>query len=336
MTDEGLLVAVLDVGHGNSAILQDGADTVIVDAPQGGALVEALQGLGISQIRTAFISHADSDHFGGIVALPSLPSISVGEVRVNPDSPRRTKVFGDLRVAVEDARSRSGTQLRLEVTTELGDSLSVGRLRIEILHPRAAVAASGVGGITIDGARLSANSMSVVLRISLDDEPLLLLPGDLDEVGLNSIAAETDLSAETLVFPHHGGHPGAGSAYEFAAKLCERVRPQTVIFSLGRRRFENPRPEIIHGLRSVVPDAYVACTQLSRRCSEVVPDDEPTHLGTLPAAGRRMSLCCAGSIMILPRRQSAMAAHQNFITNFVPTPLCRATSGPRLFATIHE
>ena len=54
-------VSVLDVGHGNCAVVLDDR-TVVVDAGPGATLLEFLQNEGVTEVEVVLISHADEDH----------------------------------------------------------------------------------------------------------------------------------------------------------------------------------------------------------------------------------------------------------------------------------
>ena len=63
---------VLDVGHGNCAVLRDREAVTVIDCPPPATtLVETLEVLDINIIDQILISHADIDHAGG---LPSADS----------------------------------------------------------------------------------------------------------------------------------------------------------------------------------------------------------------------------------------------------------------------
>jgi len=93
----------------------------------------------------------------------------------------------------------------------------------------------------------------------------LLLPGDMDWVGLdNLLEACPQPNARVLVFPHHGGTPHGGREREFARTHVPGVKPELVLFSIGRGVHNTPRPEIVAGVRAAAPSAHVMCTQLSK------------------------------------------------------------------------
>ena len=76
-------LAILDVGHGNSAILIDSEGVVVIDTGLGSSLLEYLEESGVTTIDAVLISHADEDHIGGLVQLLSSSKFRVRSVRLN-------------------------------------------------------------------------------------------------------------------------------------------------------------------------------------------------------------------------------------------------------------
>src|SRR6185436_11845015 len=70
-------LTILDVGHGNCAVLRDDRGAVIVDTGVGVTLLEFLEQCGITAIDAVLISHSDSDHVAGLIKLLSQPHIEV-------------------------------------------------------------------------------------------------------------------------------------------------------------------------------------------------------------------------------------------------------------------
>src|SRR5713226_5289678 len=97
---------ILDVGHGNCAVLRDTDSTVIIDCPASSTLMATLRYLKIREIASIIISHADSDHIGGVTNLLSNPDIKVQQVFLNVDALKRTEVWQDLRFTLRDVRKR--------------------------------------------------------------------------------------------------------------------------------------------------------------------------------------------------------------------------------------
>ena len=60
---------ILDVAHGNCAIVIGEESVVIIDAPQGGVHVDTLKTRGIKEVHAIVVSHADADHMQGVTTL---------------------------------------------------------------------------------------------------------------------------------------------------------------------------------------------------------------------------------------------------------------------------
>ncbi len=101
-----------------------------------------------------------------------------------------------------------------------------------------------------------------------------------------------------MVFPHHGGRSAEYDVVAFTATLCKLTKPSTVIFSIGRNKHFNPRPEVVQTVRSIIPDVRIACTQLSRNCANDLPKNKLKHLLSFFAKGKANRECCAGTFII--------------------------------------
>ncbi|MEG5001287.1 ComEC/Rec2 family competence protein [Microcoleus sp. B4-D4] len=319
---------ILDIGHGNCAIVRDTEGVIVIDSAHGATLIETLAHLSIREISHILISHADEDHIAGIIDILLDRNIKVTNIYINSDAQRKTRTWEALRRAVRDARQRSGTRVVVGLTTELTNQLNVGQVKVEILAPTPELAMSGAGGQDLQGRRLNPNSTSAVIGLVHDSHRVAILAGDIDQVGLNNLLEErSDLKADILVFPHHGGRPGGADSQAFAQQLCDLVQPNLVVFSIGRGRFGNPRQDIVEGVVTSLPTAHILCTQLSSNCADSVPDSEPAHLNALPARGRTSNSCCGGTVSIkiagnTTTYAAGIAGHQQFIDR-VSNPLCR-------------
>jgi beta-lactamase superfamily II metal-dependent hydrolase len=326
-------LVILDVGHGNSAILQDTSAVTVIDCPPPTTLIETLERLGIDTVDNVLISHADLDHAGGLPNL--LDEITVHNVYINPDADNKSKTWVDVRIALELAEEK-GTEVHTSLTSSLSKKINSGQIEIEILSPSSGVALGGAGGIDLERRQQTSNSMSVVIGLIHNSHRITLLPGDMGELGLdNLLKKHQNIEAQILVFPHHGGSPGSKNGYEFAQKLCGLVKPHLVVFSLGRNHrlgkygTENPRDDIIKGVVAAMPNAHIICTQLSGNCAANKPISDFGHLNNLPAVGFASSSCCGGTIIIGINGKHTtyiplLSSHRAFISDphKVPTPMC--------------
>lgn len=317
-------LTILDVGHGNSAVLQSGDNAVVIDAGPGTSLLEHLLSSGVEHLDEVLISHSDADHLRGLQRLLDENRFGLGRIRVNSDAAQRSQLWNSLIYSLDD-RHRQGH-------CEFGVSLVEGETidfrddcNIRVLAPRAALAATGPGNIDNQGRRITANTASAVVSVRVANTTALLT-GDLDEVGLDHLLASgQDLKSNILVFPHHGGNVSGNATRDrnrhFAERLMDAVRPDVVVFSFARRQGMNPRPEFIQVARAD-GNSKILCTQMSLHCSPENTFDEG-HLSDVYAAGRKQNVCCAGSIRITGSDfRPSLEQHTSFVLNNAPTALC--------------
>ena len=318
-------LAVLDVGHGSSAVLFSGDDVAVFDTGPGSGLLRFLKEQNVNRIKTVFVSHADLDHIGGLVGLLAANTVTVERVVLNTDSSQRSEAWDDLTHEL-DARHRAG-KTTVKTTIREGDSEAFGTVTATAAGPSTYLAARGPGSTDRSGRRITSNSISAVFRLTVDASPIALLTGDLDVVGFeNLLGVGGALDAPVLVFPHHGGGVGGSNVAGFVTKLVKSARPGVVLFSIGRRRTGTPDPQVVHYLRQAEPAARIVCTQLSQHCAKARPTFTPTHLSPVFARGRSDGACCGGTILISLRDAPGItpdsANHLEFIRKAAETPLC--------------
>jgi beta-lactamase superfamily II metal-dependent hydrolase len=319
-------VLILDVGHGNCTIVHDGGATAVVDAPIGVAVIETLEKLGVTHVDHALISHSDADHLEGVLALLTSDRISVGSLYLNPDSEKTSSAWRNLLAAVRVAKTKGAFKTYPSLTTATAP-LALGDLKMTVVSPSEALALSAVGGKSPDDKPNTANTLSAVIKVERTPDIGVLLAGDLDVTGLKDIVASSaNLKASALVYPHHGGLPGADKAGEFTRELLELVGPDKVYVSNGRNKHANPRPEIVEAILD--RGCGLACTQLAKACGDPSP---ASHLEDWPSAGRSAHHCCAGTVSLTLDENGAVrdadkeSAFQAFVKDKVATAMCVRT-----------
>jgi beta-lactamase superfamily II metal-dependent hydrolase len=262
-------LVVLDVGHGSSAVLHDTQGLVVVDAGLRSTLDEYLNSIDTQEVVALLISHSDADHLAGASNILLSENLNVRAVYLNPDGAQGSVAFQSFRLALADSRRRNGTVVHTQLTSTTGASITAGDILIEVLGPSPSLATAGNGGKDLKGRRIRTNTMSAVVRLSSKGRKVALLPGDIDQIALESLLEENkEIQAETLVFPHHGGIPGTGNPTNFAKKLTSAVQPNVVLFSTGRGdRNVNPHPAIVAAVKQARPDVHIGCTELSTQCA---------------------------------------------------------------------
>lgn len=321
-------LAILDVGHGNCAVLRDTRGVVVFDAGPGSGLLEYLTEEKITRIEAVLLSHADTDHIGGLAQLLAAKTVSIGRVFLNTDSAKGSAIWDDLLFELNAADNAKELEFEVALVRDDSGGFDQGDVHIEVLAPSKYLAGRGAGSTDRQSRTLTSNSLSAVIYLSQKGAPLALLPGDIDELGLDDLIANgVGRKAPVLVFPHHGGKSGVSDQNTFIKKLCNLVGPSTVIFSVARGRSKHPMPAVIVALRKHVSTARIVCTQLSEHCANKIPGANPTHLANVFAQGREGRRCCGGTFLLhlddAAKSLPDLTLHAKFIKTDAPTALCR-------------
>lgn len=268
----------------------------------------------------------------GLLALVEAGCLEIGTIRFNPDPRTEGSSTWSMLIDRLDAAEQRG-ELAYEISLHTGLSFKAGDTHIEVLAPSKALAARGLGWKDDEGREVTANSMSAVVRFVRDDVPLALLPGDIDDLGLDwLLKTHSSPTAPVAVFPHHGGKPGSKmDPSEFASRFCDAVQPNHVVFSIGRGSSAiYPRQDIIRAVLEWQKDVHIGCTQMSRHCvgqdSDLPGSD--SHLNPTWSRGRDAKSgshkCCAGTIHVSTSATVTPYTHHiNFIQAHVPNAICR-------------
>lgn len=321
---------ILDVGHGNSAVLCDTEGIIVIDAGRGSSLYLFLKQEQITTIDLLLISHADEDHIGGLIGVLASEEFDVKKVRLNSDALKGTKVWDDLVSTLDEMQRSCGIDFEVSLTEDLGGRYNHGLLDIQIVAPSRYLASKSPGSIDRQGRKISSNTMSAVVRLLFDGQAVILFPGDIDMTGLANILENSlDISSPLLIFPHHGGRPGTSHMEEYTKMLCEAVKPDKIIFSTGRKGYENPQQAIVNTIKEMLPEASMLCTQLSKRCATTVRTSYTKHLADAFAHGKEKGHCCAGTIIVSISEDGIQVepdseCHADFIRKVVDSPLCWA------------
>jgi beta-lactamase superfamily II metal-dependent hydrolase len=326
-------MTILDVGHGNCCVIagENNDKIIIIDTGPGVGMLEYLLQEGISRVNSVVLSHADADHISGLISLLNTGTFQVDAVIANADALKRSGKWPDLAWTLD--RLKHSGNLKAVDNLQEGDVVDaqIDEVNIRVLAPRVGLVLTGPGARDQQGRLISSNSISAVLLVEFGNRRVALLTGDLDQLGFDYLRESgQDLSADILVFPHHGGLSGAsiGATAALAEQLTKSVNPSDIVFSMDRRKFKNPRKEVVASVMRAAPGARIACTELAEACAAQLGNQSPTHLLPLFASGLTRSSCCAGTMRFLfvdngilqPNRD----AHRRFVETNAKTALCLA------------
>lgn len=221
-------VTLMAVGAGQCALVEPaGGRVVLIDCGShsladltNNVVAPVLRELGHTSIDTIFISHANADHYSGVLEVAD--AYGVREVIVGDgfeasarQSPTGVALLRDL--ASIDLPPR---------TARPGDRIPLGRdTSVHVLWPA-----------PVDG--FEANDTSLVTQLRVGDKSILFT-GDIQTAGMKALLdAEALLKSDILVAMHHG------SSEDITPAFVERVAPQWIVSSNDRtlsgkqRRFD--------------------------------------------------------------------------------------------------
>ena len=236
--DTNLQVTVLDVGQGLAVVVERGDKVLLYDAgPRysesfdagAGIIVPYLHSRGRRSVDKVIISHEDSDHSGGAIAV--INSLTPSALLVGPG------FVGDLdnysqatnRASLPYAPCAAGEKWFWPSNNNNASDEYSDRVDFEIVWP------------TQDGPK-DGNNSSCVLQITWRDQTVLLT-GDIEALAERRIVADNLIEAANLslvIAPHHGSKTSS------TAQFVRAVTPKDVIFSSGHRHhFGHPHADVV-------------------------------------------------------------------------------------------
>jgi competence protein ComEC len=239
---DALLVEAIDVGQGDSLLLitPDGKTLLVDGGGHGGGPRQAPQNFdigeevvsqvlwsrGIRRLDVVALSHAHSDHMGGLPAV--LRNFHPDELWVG-NNPR----FGAYNALLDEA---SGLHVRVR-SLRAGEAFPFGPTQVSVLAPFSDYQ---------PGAE-PANNDSLVLRVAYGATSVML-EGDAeapveDAMVAQAMLAEPNLASTLLKVGHHG------SITTTRPEFLARVHPECAVISCGlRNRYGHPRIEVLKAL----------------------------------------------------------------------------------------
>jgi competence protein ComEC len=234
-----LEISAIDVGQGDSIfVVSPDGSTMLVDAggPVGGATHEGNFDIGedvvspylwsrhVSRLDVVALTHAHSDHMGGMPAV--LRNFRPRELWVghNPPVPAYQQLLGEAAALGIRVRSFSA-----------GDTLPFGAANVRVLSPASAY----------EPRDAASNDDSLVLHLSYAGHSALL-EGDAEapsETAMLSLPV-SDLSSDLLKVGHHG------SKTSTIPSFLARVAPHLAVISVGPyNSYHHPRWETLDKLQ---------------------------------------------------------------------------------------
>ncbi len=206
---ENLIVHFLDVGQGDSILVQFANKNILIDsgeADMGDRVASYLRDRGISSLDLVVATHPHSDHIGGLgtilKAFPVKQFLDSGQVHSSQTYENLLMLIDKKNIPYKVAER--GQKINLDP-----------RLKIEVLNPPEK---------TFDGI----NDNSVVLKVTYDQVSFLLM-GDAEKEAENSLLSSNyNLDSDVLKAAHHGSRSSTSSAF------LKAVSPEVSVIEVGK------------------------------------------------------------------------------------------------------
>lgn len=251
-----LQIVFLDVGQGDSILISQGSQQLLIDGGKDGKLLLEKLGKYVPfwdrQIETILETHPDADHIGGLIDVVQTYRVrTVLETKLQSDS----QTFKKLEEVIEQNKVEK-IEAQKGVTIKFADSALV-----EVLYPFETVE---------DINNKDTNAQSVVAKLTIGENKFLLT-GDLPTEQENElIAKNVDIGSQFLKVAHHG------SKYATSNAFLDGVRPINAIISVGKNNsYGHPNPEVLQRLiqhkinifrTDELGDIVFECLNLNDKC----------------------------------------------------------------------
>lgn len=207
-TSGNLVIHYIDVGQGDSIILQQGNSTMLIDAGTNAStntLLGYLKKTGITRIDYLVLTHPHEDHIGGADAV--IKSYDIGTIYM-PKQTANTATFRD----VVKAMNVKGLKAKVPVPSE---SFMLGGAQCTILGP-------------VEPKQDDANTFSIVLKVTFGKNKFLFT-GDTQSSNEEAMIQKGyDLSCDVLKVAHHG------SKTSTCQDFLNKIKPKFAVISVGK------------------------------------------------------------------------------------------------------
>ncbi len=240
-SSQGFTIYFLDVGEGDATLVETSTgERLLVDGGPSKALIRNhLARLGVDDLDALVATHADADHIAGLAAI--LEDYDIERIYWN-GVPSDTDTFENFMALSEDEAAE------LKVIAR-GDVITLGDLRIRVLHP-----AELTGDSNVD-------SIVVLVQCGAFE---VLLTGDAEvESEQSMIAAGMLMDIDVLKVGNHGSRTST------SPEFLDVVRPEFGVISAGvGNQFVHPH----HPHEDALDALDAATVQILRTDTTVEPD----------------------------------------------------------------
>jgi len=222
-----LQIIFLDVGQGDSILVQKGTQQILIDGGPSGKTELAKLGQHLpyfdDEIELVILTHPDKDHLAGLVEV--VRNYKIGKVLAT-GAEKDTEVYKEWK----DVLSYNKVET-MEVWR--GTEVSFEDVKMKVIHPQG----------KIDAAVGDANNDSIVARLEYGDSSFLLT-GDIESPAEREILESGEnMDVDILKIAHHGSKYSSGEAFLDAAS------PEEAVISVSKNNsYGHPTEAVLNAL----------------------------------------------------------------------------------------
>lgn len=216
--DDRVEIVMLDVGQGDSILVRDGDDRILIDTGQYDSMLrQALGRNGVYSLDAVVITHFDDDHCGSLGAMESM--VTVGQVVVSEGSAALAETDEGSAEVLQVAEELAGEGNVVEMSC--GDQIRLSdRVTLTMVWPEEAVEESGNG-----------DSLCLLLGYDGDRDGVtdfeVLFTGDAESRELEQMVEGGLEDIDVLKVGHHG------SSVALSDEALDGLDPEVALISVG-------------------------------------------------------------------------------------------------------
>lgn len=230
-----LRVQIIDVGQGDSILVQCGEKSLLVDAGDNGSeqkIMNVLRSRGIQKLDYIVATHPHADHIG---AMPEIINEFGASVLIMPKIPANLVPTSATFSAFLDAIENNCDK---RVYSSVGHKYSLGTATFEIVAP-----------ISQNDEDLNENS--VVIMLTYGNNSFLLTGDASEEEEKEIINSQYALDCDVLKVGHHG------SSTSSSAMFLQKAKPEICVISCGAdNRYGHPHSKTVKRLNNICKRLY--------------------------------------------------------------------------------
>lgn len=223
--DGELVVDYINVGQGDSELIQVSGKTLLIDAgteESETSLIKYLKDKNIKKIDYVIATHPHEDHIGGMDKVIS--TFEIGEF-YSPKVSANTRTYENMIVSLNKRN------LKVNVLKDGTSGIDLGEARVNVFAPK-------------EESYEDLNNYSPFIKVTYGEKSFLFT-GDAEELReKEELNRNSDIAADVLKVGHHG------STSSTSQKFLNKVNPSTAVISVGKNnKYKHPADKTLKKLQ---------------------------------------------------------------------------------------